>query len=244
MKSLYVVVSFLMMALFASAQPKGTKNDNRILVGFPIIYQPDQLSNNNWFVLLKKRKGVQPALNQTYVLRGVYRTALTDTATIGVGTVEAIQKNHISALCFPSNGVPQDGDIAFMLIGGIKARKDIFFQLGRYHIELTTVTDSLLYEADEALQQWNLAKTNAVIKAIQKDLSFTVSAMREQRDNQDKTITTGRFKGRQVFDVMATASTTDIQQFLSFLYAYKHLYWGKQWKASEVYATWLMNGAI
>jgi hypothetical protein len=244
-KTFHLIIALSLLSIVTTAQPTGSKKDNRILVGIPVNYQPDQLSNNNWYLLLKKRKGVMLQLNQTFVLRGVYRTTVADTATVGVGKVEAIQKDFVSALFFPSGGVPKEGDIAFLLVGGLKARKDMFFHLGRYHIELTTVTDSLLFTADDALQNWNTNRTNAVVKAIQKDLAFTVKAMREQGDdNQDQTITKGRFKGKTVFEVMGNANTTDIQQFLSFLYAYKHLYWGKLWKASEVYATWLANGAI
>jgi len=243
MKSLPLLCFCLLLSIISIAQPSKQQKDNRILVGVPVVYQPDQLNDGTWLLLLKKRTSVKLIPNQTFVLRGVYRTIISDTATVGTGKVGEEQKTKYTAYVTTSSGLPQAGDIAFLLVNGLKVRKDVFFHLGRYHIELTTVTDSLIYTADEALQQWTTSKTNAVIKAIQHDLSFTVDAMRQQGDNQDRTIEKGRFKDKKVFDVMAVATPIEIQRFLNYIYAYKHLYWGKQWKASEVYATWLANGA-
>jgi hypothetical protein len=221
---------------------QSTKTPKRLLIGLPVVHQPDNINPTDWFLALKKPPTcVRITENQTFVLHGVYKTSLADTAMIGAGTVTVIGKNIIDAFVKTPSKEPQIGNLAFLLVDGLKERKDAFFKLARYAIELTTVTDSMLYTIDDALINWNDAKTTAVTKAIVNDIVFTSKSIVEQTDNQEQKIPNGKYKGQSLFATMQKITAADVNEFLEYVQNHTYLYWGKKWKTSEVFATWLVR---
>jgi hypothetical protein len=53
----------------------------------------------------------------------------------------------------------------------------------------------------------------------------------------------GRFQGRVLEDIMAEVSADDVSRFFTFACKFAASYSGKNFRISETYATWLMNGA-
>jgi hypothetical protein len=53
----------------------------------------------------------------------------------------------------------------------------------------------------------------------------------------------GRFAGKVMEDVLGDVSPEDIKYFLTFAYKFASSYSGKNFRLSETYATWIMNGA-
>jgi hypothetical protein len=53
----------------------------------------------------------------------------------------------------------------------------------------------------------------------------------------------GSRDGKMVLNTMKVCSTEDVTDFLEYMIARPRLYSGRQWKISEVFATWLSEGA-
>jgi hypothetical protein len=53
----------------------------------------------------------------------------------------------------------------------------------------------------------------------------------------------GRFAGKVMEDVLGDVSPEDVKRFLTFAHKYASSYSGKNFRLSETFATWIMNGA-
>jgi hypothetical protein len=53
----------------------------------------------------------------------------------------------------------------------------------------------------------------------------------------------GRFAGKVMEDILGDVSPEDVRRFLSFSHKYASSYSGKNFRLSETFATWIMNGA-
>ena len=65
----------------------------------------------------------------------------------------------------------------------------------------------------------------------------------ENEPSLNQVIITGDYVGKKTLAVMADCNTDDIRKFLEFVIARPRSYAGKEWKVSEIFATWLINGA-
>ncbi len=53
----------------------------------------------------------------------------------------------------------------------------------------------------------------------------------------------GRFNGQMMEDILADITAEDVKRFMTFSLKYASSYSGKNFRLSETFATWLMNGA-
>ncbi|MBC7544850.1 MAG: hypothetical protein H7338_19165 [Candidatus Sericytochromatia bacterium] len=53
----------------------------------------------------------------------------------------------------------------------------------------------------------------------------------------------GRFAGQMMEDILSDIAGEDVKRFITFGYKYASSYSGKNFRLSETFATWLMNGA-
>jgi hypothetical protein len=60
----------------------------------------------------------------------------------------------------------------------------------------------------------------------------------------DKLATTGQFKGKKILSVMADCQPLYAIDLLDYIIARPRLYAGKKWKISEIFATWVSEGAL
>ena len=51
------------------------------------------------------------------------------------------------------------------------------------------------------------------------------------------------YKGKKVLSVMIACKSSYVKDFMSYIIARPRLYAGKKWKISEIFATWLVEGA-
>ncbi len=61
--------------------------------------------------------------------------------------------------------------------------------------------------------------------------------------SMDKPIISGEFKSQPILQVMKACQAGYLKDFLDSVLAKPSLYAGKQWKLSEIFATWLLHGA-
>ena len=75
------------------------------------------------------------------------------------------------------------------------------------------------------------------------DIRTTGQAMVDKQPEQNKVIQSGNYAGKKVFNTMQTIKENDIESFLKYVIARPKIYAGNTWKISEVFATWMVDGA-
>jgi CHAT domain-containing protein len=140
------------------------------------------------------------------------------------------------------------GDFAVFTLEIEQKNRGIFFDLASLGIFIKSNSkdiDTDFYTFESTIDINNNNSTNytkAVIDSMLLDIKQTASRMRSQMD--DIAIEKGKFAGQTLFTVMEKSETVDIQNFLWFVQHYPAKYMGNTWKGAEIYATWLINGAI
>ena len=75
------------------------------------------------------------------------------------------------------------------------------------------------------------------------DIRFTGQYFIANNPSIDKLINSGDYKGQKTLYVMAECQPADLVKFLEYMLARPRLYAGREWKISEIFATWLSEGA-
>ena len=75
------------------------------------------------------------------------------------------------------------------------------------------------------------------------DIKFTGNYFINNDPSMNVFINGGDYKGKKVLDVMTQCGPADIENFIDYMIARPRLYAGKEWKISEIFATWLSEGA-
>lgn len=83
------------------------------------------------------------------------------------------------------------------------------------------------------------------LEAMVEDIRNTGSAMKDQEDLQNVMVEgqNNPYAGKMIFDVMENVTQDDVWQFLRYVEARPFIYMGQSWKLSEVFATWVVEGA-
>jgi hypothetical protein len=84
-----------------------------------------------------------------------------------------------------------------------------------------------------------------IIENMTDDLHKTAKALKEMGDEQNVMITDkdNPYAEKMLFDVMENATDKDVMEFLKYVNARPFIYMGGRYKFSEVFATWVVNGA-
>ena len=91
--------------------------------------------------------------------------------------------------------------------------------------------------------KWTKTDEEKILDSIISDIKFTGNYFIENNPSMDKPITTGKYTGKKTLTVMTECSKTDLIYFFNYIIARPRLYAGKEWKVSEIFATWLSEGA-
>ena len=73
------------------------------------------------------------------------------------------------------------------------------------------------------------------------EAEFVAEEMRKQMESP--MTEEGRFKGKDLFTAMATSKDKDVRSFLRYIRKHPSKYQEQKWKFSEIYATWINEGA-
>ncbi len=116
-------------------------------------------------------------------------------------------------------------------------------KLAGHFVSLKDVYDSVLYDRYKVFYNWTEDDEGAAISAMVKDIQFTGNYFKENNASMDVAIKTGEYKGKSTFDMMINCSSQLLCDFFDYIIARPRLYAGREWKVSEVFATWLSEGA-
>lgn len=239
------VLLLLLLPAAVLAQPK--KKDDRSLVALAITYEPDQLEEaGQYYLIVEKPQWALVKKGQTFLLKSIWRKEGDKTANIGAGTVSILNDDDMEAKAMMNKGAQvQKGDLAmFLLPLKLPAKKDtLFFKFARLGIGLKTVLDSSFYDRSQMILDPGSYDVSAMIQGMAEDIRYTAKEMIAANDAQDQMIDSGPFKGMRLFDAMLKATDADVFDFLRYVYFFPDKYMAHEWRVSEVYATWLINGA-
>ncbi len=199
-----------------------------------------------WYAGLKK--GLQGSIY------GVYNDDNPDRSLEKIGTCTIESCTDVSAwlLVKVANldkfGEITFGDFAVFELEIPQKNRGVCFDLAAYSIFIRSNSkdkDELFYTFESTIDINNNNSENytkTVIDSMLLDIKQT--AIRMEGQMEDMPIEKGKFAGQTLFDVMEKSTQVDIQNFLWFVLNYPAKYMGKTWKGAEIYATWLINGAI
>ncbi len=237
------LVLILLLPLSLLAQPG---KDGRQLVALTINYEPDQMeASNKYYLIADKPKCVTIKPNQIFVLQSAWHSEGDSVVNTGAGTLQIMRKNEVELVATLKPGkLVQKGDVAMFLVPLKKPGKDsLFFKMARFAIGFTTVEDSFFYDRNKMLETPAFYPTKKLAQAMANDIHFTADEMIEQDNDQDQEIKTGKFKGQELFAMMQKATAADVLLFMRYVYAKPQKYMAHNWKVSETFATWVINGA-
>jgi ABC-type tungstate transport system permease subunit len=75
------------------------------------------------------------------------------------------------------------------------------------------------------------------------DIKLVGEYMLENQPELNMNISEGMYKGKKVLDVMVACTENDIVHFFSYIIVRPDKYAGQEWKISEIFATWVHEGA-
>ncbi|PKQ68949.1 hypothetical protein [Raineya orbicola] len=140
---------------------------------------------------------------------------------------------------------PQAKDIILVVMP--KPKNMYFEQIGTlaaYGVEIIdTEKEEPIFQVNEVLSTWTKEKEEQALQKMVEDIRLVGKYMKENNPEIDRTIEKGHYKGKKMLDVMMKAEKDDVKRFFSYIKARPAKYIGQKWKISEIFATWIVEGA-
>ena len=237
---------FILGALLISSLHSPAQTDtSKWLRAFPITDYMVDLNDSVKLVQLEMPDGITLKDKQLGLLRGVYGEAKSDTSEKGYGRCNLIKKQfYYFSIGHNKSGVAaKAGDLIYTLMDKTNIYYGQLPKLASHFIQLQTVYDVPLYDRYLIFNNWTKEKENALIDSMMVDIKFTGNYFMENNPSMDVLVKTGQFKGQKTLSVMANCQLQYVKDFLDYVIVRPRLYAGRQWKISEVFATWVSEGA-
>lgn len=236
-----LIAALLSLPLISFAQEDSAK----WLRSFPITDYMVQLNDSTTIVQIIPPGGTDIKEKQLALLEGVYNDSPADTIEKGFGRCQLIKSDYYY---FPihlnrKSILPKKGDLLYIFVekNGIYSGRIPLLAL--HCIELTDVHDNLIYNKEMVFYHWNETDEKNVIDKMMEDIRFTGKYFLESNPSMNKIIDKGPYKGKPVLNCMIDCASKDVNDFLNYMIARPRFYAGRKWKVSEIFATWLTEGA-
>lgn len=232
---------FMLHVLSASAQ----KENDKWIRAFPVTDYMIDLNDSVKLVQVELPEDLAFKEKQLGLIRGVYVSSHADTVQKGYGRCQLIKGNYYYfAISSNNSGIAiKEGDLLYTLM----EPSDIFLgqipQLAAHFIRLQNVYDENFYDRFAVFRNWSEEDEKALIDSIIADIKFTGNYFLENNPSVNQEITSGSFKGNKLLDIMRDCKSSYLEDFLNYMIVRPRLYAGKEWKLSEIFATWLVSGA-
>jgi Uncharacterized protein conserved in bacteria len=142
------------------------------------------------------------------------------------------------------DGLVRVGDLVIVKakVPQVEGGRSLFWRLARLHIDLISLDRATKFVSLRSLRDETAADAAAPFEAMAEDIRY---AGREFGDSPQLTapLKAGRYKNRSVRQVMETVGREDLTAFAQFVLSFPGKYMGRDWKVSEVFATWVLNEA-
>ncbi len=237
---------FLFFLALACAGSAGAQSDTtRWLRAFPITDYMVDLNDTVKVVQLEMPEGFALKEKQLGVVFGVYETSRADAVQKGYGRCNLIKgdyyyftiSNNTSGLAL------KKGDLIYTFMDKTGIYYGRFPKLASHFIRLLDVYEKPFFDRYTIFFNWTQEAEDRLVDSLVADIRFTGKYFKENEPGMDRPITKGSYQGRTTLQTMAECGTGDVRKFLDYMIGNPRLYAGREWKVSEVFGTWLVNGA-
>lgn len=215
------------------------------LRGFPITDYMVDLNDSVKVVQLSMPDGLKAESDQLGILYGVYNTSREDAVQKGYGRCNLIKGDYyyFGIRNNTSGKEIRAGDLLYILMPKTAVYYGRIPKLAGHYIRLLNVYDEAFYDRFNVFIDWTPAAEKKAVDSMLADIRFTADYFLKNEPSMNIPIKSGDDKGKKVLDVMLVANATDVEDFIDYVLARPRNYAGKEWKVSEVFATWLSEGA-
>lgn len=237
------LLSMLLLIIIQSfAQPDTT---NKILRAFPITDYMIDLNDSTKLVQIEMPDGLKLNDKQIGLMFGLYEKSAATAIQKGYGKCQLIKGNYYYfAISNNNSGLPiSKGDLLYTFMEKTTIYHGQLPQLAAHFIRLQDVYENSFYDRYTIFLKWSREDEKKLIDSIVADIRFTGEYFIKENPSMDVLIVKGDYKGRKTLYVMAECQPTDVIKFLDYVIARPRNYAGQEWKVSEIFATWLAEGA-
>lgn len=234
-------ICLILQAVMAQAQT-GTGKQLR---AFPITDYIIDLNDSVKLVQVELPDDLQFRDKQVGLIRGTYVDKHTDTVQKGYGKCHLIKGNYyyFTVTQMNSGEALKKGDLLYTLVEPGEQYNGLVPALAAHYIRLLNVYDEPFYDRFEVFRYWSQPSEKILLDSMVADIRFTGQYFLENNPSLNKSIESGAFAGKKLLELMRDCKTEWLTDFLSYIRARPRLYAGRDWKSSEIFATWLSAGA-
>lgn len=220
-------------------------DNSKVLRAFPITNYIVDLTDSSKLIQLEMPDEIKLVEKQIGLLYGVYDGNREATVQKGYGKCHLIKANYYYFAISNNNSGLQikEGDLLYTYMEKTNIYDGFLPKLASHFIRLQDVYEEPFYDRYLIFLKWTKNDEEKALDSIIKDIQFTGNYFIENNPSIDKAITTGKYKGKKTLTIMKDCSKTDLIDFFNYIIARPRLYAGKEWKVSEIFATWLSEGA-
>lgn len=236
-----ILAVFLMPCINCLAQTDTTK----LFRGFPITDYIVDLNDSAKVVQLEMPEGITLKEKQLGVMYGVYTTSKDDAVEKGYGRCNLIKgQYYYFSIMHNNSGLRlQKGDLLYVSMDKPAVFLGRYPRLAAHFIRLLDVEDKPFYDRYLIFNHWTADDEKQLTDSLVKDIRFTGDYFLQNSPSMNQLISSGDYQGKKLLEVMGLCKNEDVEDFLDYMIARPRLYAGKEWKVSEIFATWLSNGA-
>lgn len=240
MKILLLILSF-----FVTLTSFSQLEDNKQFRAFPLTGYFVDLDDSTRIVQVRLPGGMSFSEKQLGIVRGVYQGTYADTAIKGYGRCQLIKEDYYYfTISNNKSGVAiREGDLLYTFMPREQVYEGQINAVAAHFITLKDVHDEAFYDPYMVFTDWSGNMEERVLDTMVRDIRFTGNYFTENNPTMDIQIKKGMFEGKSVFQVMMNCKREDLTEFLDYVKARPLLYAGRSWKVSEVFATWVSEGA-
>ena len=218
---------------------------NKRLRAFPITDYIVDLNDSTKLVQLEMPEGLLIKEKEMAVLWGVYGTSASDAVEKGFGRCNLIKKNYFYfTISNNKSGKPiQKGDLLYTHVPNTKIYEGQVPKIASHFIRLLSVYDEPLFDRYNVFIKWSTTDEKNFIDSAISDIKFTGNYFLENDPSMNRPVESGDYAGKKTLDVMIKCTAGDLVNFFDYMIARPRNYAGREWKVSEVFATWVVEGA-
>ena len=197
-------------------------------------------------VQLEMPEGLKLKEKQLGLMYGVYQGSRDAAVQKGYGKCHLIKSEyHYFAIGHNSSGRPlEKGDLLYTFL---PPNKNVYYgklsALASHFIRLTDVHGNPFYDRYHIFLKWTPEEENKLIDSMVADIRFTGSYFLDNDPSMNQPIRSGPYQGSEILEFMAECQPKTVKDFFDFVNAKPRLYAGREWKVSEIFATWLKEGS-
>ena len=236
---------FFLVFLFLSANCFAQADTSKWLRAFPVTDYMVDLNDTTKVVQVQLPEGFSIKEKQLGVIWGVYDESKASAVQKGYGKCNLIKGDYYYfTISNNTSGLPvKKDDLLYTFMDKTAIYYGQVPKLALHFIRLQSVYEGPLFDRYNIFSSWSERDEKNLIDSLVADIKFTGKYFIENNPTMDKPITSGEYKGKKTFYVMNECEASDVTKFLDYMIARPRLYAGRDWKVSEIFATWLSEGA-